>query len=87
MASSSKSFVFTAAIRGFHVYRDAWSPEGNVELISLYEERNVFDIFVIKATCRIEDRATVGHLPREITRPIKYFIVRGAMAAQRFRVL
>ena len=81
MASSSKSFAFTAATRGFHVYRDAWSPEGNEELISLYEERNVFDIFAIKTTYRIEDRATVGHLPREITRSIKYFIVRGAMAA------
>ena len=77
MASSSKGFVFTAAIRGFHVYRDVWSPEENEELIGLHEERNAFDMFAIK-TCRMGDRTTVGHLLREISRPTKHFFHRRA---------
>ena len=77
MASSSKSFAFTAAIRGFHIYRDVWSPEENKELIGLHEERNAFDMLAIK-TCRMRDRPTVGHLRREIFRPAKYLIDRGA---------
>ena len=71
MTSSSKSFVFTAAIRGFYVYRDVWSPEENEGLIGLQEDRNAFDMFAIKA-CRMGDRTIVGHLPREIFQPKKY---------------
>ena len=77
MASSNKIFVFSAAVRGFHVYRDIWNPQIDEELICLHEERNLFDMFSIK-TCRTSDRAIVGHLPREISRPTKYLIDRGA---------
>ena len=34
-------------------------------------------MFAIKA-CRTEDNKTVGHLPREISRPTKYLLDRGA---------
>ena len=71
MALSSKNFVFTAAIREFHVHRDVWSPEENKELIGLHEEKNALDMFAIK-TCRMVDGATVVHLPREISRQTKY---------------
>ena len=77
MASSNKILVFSAAVRGFHIYRDVWTPYENEELICLHEEGNLFDMFAIK-TCRIEDEITVGHLPREISRPTKYLIERGA---------
>ena len=34
-------------------------------------------MFAIK-TCRLSDERTVGHLPREVSRPTKYLIDRGA---------
>ena len=62
MASNSRSFEFTAAIRGYHVYQKIWQPELNETLVCIYERRNEFDAFSVK-TVRAVDNATVGHLP------------------------
>ena len=69
-------FEFNAAARGFHVYRDVWRPiEGEIRRC-LFEENNIFDIFAIKV---VDDTGIViGHLPREISRPTKFLIDRGA---------
>ena len=77
MASNSRSFEFTAAIRGYHVYQKIWQPELNETLVCIYERRNEFDAFSVK-TVRAVDNATFGHLPREISRPTKYLLDRGA---------
>ena len=77
MASNSRSFEFTAAIRGYHVYQKIWQPELNETLVCIHERRNEFDAFSVK-TVRTVDNATVGHLPREISRPTKYLLDRGA---------
>ena len=76
--SVSKSFEFTAAVRGFHVYRSIWSPQLTESLNYYHEEGNSFDIFAIKA-CRLRDNEIVGHLPREIARRTKYLLDRGAV--------
>ena len=77
MASNSRSFEFTAAIRGYHVYQKFWQPELNETLICIHERGNEFDAFSVK-TVRALDNATVRHLPREISRPTKYLLDRGA---------
>lgn len=77
MASVNKVFVFSAAVRGFHVYRETWNPTEQEKLCCLFEENNVFDIFAIK-TLHADGRTTVGHLPREISRPTKFLLDRGA---------
>ena len=77
MASNSRSFEFTAAIRGYHVYQKIWQPELNETLVCIHERRNEFDAFSVK-TVRTVGNATVGHLPREISRPTKYLLDRGA---------
>ena len=77
MASNSRSFEFTAAIRGYHVYQKFWQPELNEGLVCIHERGNEFDAFSVK-TVRALDNATVGHLPREISRPTKYLLDRGA---------
>ena len=77
MASNSRSFEFTAAIRGYHVYQKFWQPELNVTLVCIHERGNEFDAFSVK-TIRTLDNGTVGHLPREISQPTKYFLDRGA---------
>ena len=75
--NTNKVFVFSSAVRGFHVYRDIWNPTENEELECLYERNNMFDPFAIK-TCRQLDGILVGHLPREISRPTKFLLDRGA---------
>ena len=63
MASNSRSFEFTAAIRGYHVCQKIWQSELNETLVWIHEKRNKFDAFSVK-TVRAVDNATVGHLPR-----------------------
>ena len=77
MADTNKILVFSSAIRGFHIYRDVWNPCKNEDLEYLFDRNNLFDMFAIK-TCRAKDSLTVGHLPREVSRPAKYLLDRGA---------
>ena len=77
MTSNSRSFEFTAAIRGYSVYQIFWQPELNETLVCIHEGGSEFDAFSVK-TVRALDNATVGHLPREISRPTKYLLDRGA---------
>ena len=37
MASNCRSFEFTAAIRGFHIYQKVWQPELNDTLVCIHE--------------------------------------------------
>ena len=75
----TRSFQFTAAVRGFHVYRATWNPELNEKLICNFEPGNEFDRFAIQArSLRDGVQVTVGHLPREISRPTKFLLDRGA---------
>ena len=41
MAVTNKTLIFSAAVRGFHVYRDVWNPHENEELVCLFEANNV----------------------------------------------
>ena len=75
--SYDKVLVFAAAVRGFHFYSEVWDPKENEELCCLHESNNVFDMFAIK-TCQIQENKVVGHLPREISRPTKILLDRGA---------
>ena len=70
MASNSRSFEFSAAFQGYHVYQKIWQPELN-ETVCIHERWS--EAFSIK-TIRDVDNATVGHLPREISRPTKYLL-------------
>ena len=78
MASNCRCFEFTAAIRGFHIYQKVWQPELNDTIVCIHERGSEFDAFSVK-TVRADDNAIVGHLPREISRPTKYLLDRGAI--------
>ena len=69
------SYEFRAAIRGFHVYRNIWQPYEDEKLRCDFEPDNMFDMFSIKV---LGGTGIVGHLPREISRPTKFLIDRGA---------
>ena len=76
MAATNKTLVFSAAVRGFHVYRDVWNPHENEKLVCLFEVKKLFDMLAI-ITCRKDREKAVGHLPREISGTTKYLIDRG----------
>ena len=73
---TSKSFEFTAAVRGYHVYGDIWLPSINETLKCMHELGNAYDVFAIKC---MKGNRIVGHLLREISRPTKYLLDRGAI--------
>ena len=75
---SVKSFEFTAAVRGFHVYRDIWLPYINETVKCLHEFGNTYYVFAIKC---LKGNMIIGHLRREICRPIKYLLDRGTIVA------
>ena len=68
------SKAVSVAVRGFHFYRNSWSHEAS-EIQECCECGNVFDIFAVKICLSNEN--TVGHLPRKVSRIIKYLIDRG----------
>ena len=72
-----KEVSFSCAVRGYHYYRNFWHPTSGQKLNCQHEEGNVFDMFAIK-TCTVTSRLTVGHLPIEVSRKIKFLLDRGA---------
>ena len=75
---TNKNIAFSAAVRGFHVYKSIWKPEEGEVLMCYREESNPYDSFPIQVCKPGEDAQIVGHLPMEMSR-ITYFIVqRGA---------
>jgi len=73
----SEVFEFTAAVRGFHVYRKTWRPKEGQVLNCYHEKGNSFDPYAIKV-CEQNSNDIVGHLPREISRITKFMLHRGA---------
>ena len=47
MTATNKTLVFSATVRGFHVYHDVWNPPENEELMCLFEANNLFNMFAI----------------------------------------
>ena len=60
------------AIRGYHVYRDVWTPEVHEEFACRQESDNEHDRFAIAIFTDGEN--VLGHLPREISRVSFYFL-------------
>ena len=74
------TWSFDSAVRGYHFYRKFWTPYLSQKLSCDHESENAFDRFAIKMS--IEENGNekiVGHLPREISRPTKFLLARGAI--------
>ena len=85
--SGSITYSFKCGLRGFHVYKEVWSPIVGEQLKCCYERNNCYDRYAIAATkrlrCRLADSA-VGHLPREISRAKSFFLLRGGVVCAKF---
>lgn len=81
---SNKNLVFTAAVRGFHVYKTNWKPQEGESLNCIHEENNPYDVFSMKI-CKPDTNEIVGHLPMEISRITKFVLDRGAVCTIKIR--
>ena len=69
-------------LRGFHVYKEVWSPIVGEQLKCCYERNNCYDRYAIAATKRLRGRladSAGGHLPGEIFRATRIFLLRGGL--------
>ena len=73
--------IFTAVIRGFHVYKASWKPKEDDLLEYSHEKDNPYDSFSIKVFKPDSPAEIAGHLPMEISRIMKFIIDRGAQVA------
>ena len=81
---SNKNLVFTAAVRGFHVYKINWKPQEGELLKCAHEVDNPYDMFSMKI-CKPDSNEIVGHLPMEISRITKFILDRGAVCTIKIR--
>ena len=71
-------FQINCASRGFHVYRNIWSPKIGQNLAMRQEIGNDRDSFAMSAGANIPGKLTnfdmVGHILREISHFCHYFV-------------
>ena len=79
---SKMAFCFRCGLRHYHVYRTTWRPRIDKILSFKHEAENSFDRHAIAAIKQRRDgglplEQVVGHLPKEISRFIKFIIIHG----------
>ena len=77
------TYSFLCGIRGFHVYKEVWKPILTERLNLSHERKNLHDRYAILAYEGLAGRladSIIGHLPREIPRPPRFFLLRGGVA-------
>ena len=62
---TQKSIVFSATVRGFHVYKMSWKRKGGEILECLHEENNLYDVFSIEVCKSNNAQSVARHLPME----------------------
>ena len=72
---STASFLFCSVIRGHHIYKSVWTPHvGEVLIVKCKEPSNHHNQF---AVCVLREEIMVGHVPREFSKTIWYFLRSG----------
>ena len=80
---STVTYSFLCGIHGFHVYKEVWKPILKERLNLSHERKNIHDRYAIATYKRLPGRladSIIGHLPREISRPTRFFLLRGGVA-------
>ena len=76
MVSAGAFFVTVmCVIRGYHIYKEVWSPSIGEALMCSTEEETSHDRKAAAVTCA--EGYVVGHLPREISGLCFHFIKHG----------
>ena len=80
LAMPNITWSFDSAVRDYHFFRKYWTPYLSQRLDCYHEPKYAFDQFAIKMVMMKKFREEiVGHIPREISRPTKFLLVRGAV--------
>ena len=66
-------FSFASGVRKYHVFQDLFKPSVGEKLVAKGEFNNTMDKHAVKAEKGDE---TVGHLPRQFSRIVWYFLAR-----------
>ena len=87
--AGKQQFEINCASRGFHVYRNLWSPKFGKILQVKQDLGNVHDPFAISLEAKIPGKLTdfevVGYFPREISRFCHYFLNYGGQLEARVK--
>ena len=78
-ARESIKYSFQCGLHGFHIYKEVWSPNLSEVLRCCHERKNHFDPHAIAAMKRLPGRLaniTIGHLSREISIIIHFFLLK-----------
>ena len=62
-----------SCVRGYHIYKEIWTPTINEELQCQRESGNIHAVAIVK------DKVVVGHIPRKISTLCSSFIRRGGL--------
>ena len=86
MANESRLRV-KSVIRGYHVYKDEWTPDVGDGFDGRIDKDNRFDRYAVAV---IVSDNVVGHVPREISKIVYYFLknggeVKGVVTGKRHR--
>ena len=73
MANESRLCV-KSVIRGYHVYKDEWTPDVGDGFDGRIDKDNRFDRYTVAV---IVSDNVVGHVPREISKIVYYFLKNG----------
>ena len=84
-ARESIKYSFQCGLHGFHVYKEVWSPTVGEVLRCCHERKNPFDRYAIATMKRLPGQlasCTIGHLPREMSQIIRFFLLRGVVSIE-----
>ena len=65
--ANNKNIIFSAAVRGFHVYKASWKPKEDELLECSHEKDNPYDSFSIEVFKPDSPGEIVVDLPTEIS--------------------
>ena len=74
-------YEFSCGLRGFHVYCNIWKPKLNEKINITHERGNMYDPNAIAGKIMLPGTlvaSIVGHIPKEISRCIRYIVEHGA---------
>lgn len=74
MAEATLEEIRPSCIRGYHIYKDIWTPVIDEELQCRREPANIIDRYAVAV---LKSGTIVGHLPKKISRISSLFIRRG----------
>ena len=73
--SMEYEFVITSCVRGYHIYKETWTPSIGEEFDCVREHDNTSDRYAVAVT--LHDRTIVGHLAKKISKVCSLFLRRG----------